>query len=328
MRHPSRVLVARLGIDAGRGGDPDPVATAALVAHLQAAFRRDAHEQSRLLPAHSSQSSSSSAARPKQKATGSHRRRAVPVSPSSSDESSESDSEDDDDYEPDDEQLAQGLREISLTDSSSSSSSRSSKRDRDAELEDAFANPPFAKEYVRNVLKAAGPTRSVEHVFKNQHEFNVERNRFEAVVLARILDASLKKDLSLVMEIAARRLAGVEAADRGGNWKLCAAIELNNERSTYVPAKELSRALAQVARLASMEKSSSSDKPAGGSRPSGGSSRVRHGEQRRSRRNDNGDYVPSGTSESTGAGDRSQSRGAASARRRKSNAPAGSSRKK
>jgi hypothetical protein len=114
-------------------------------------------------------------------------------------------------------------------------------------------------------MKALGhPDRLAPHVyrrvrgrfyksFKDDLQFNSERNRRECLAWANCIDGMLRAGLgkrSDPVEIAVRRLTGVHAADfSGGDWSLCDELEVDGLSQSILPAKVLKRMMANTARL-------------------------------------------------------------------------------
>jgi hypothetical protein len=107
---------------------------------------------------------------------------------------------------------------------------------------------PMASEFIYNVLRGQG-TDSVFTVFNYVVKFKNERNRKECLVLASIIDAARRGDISSVLELAVRRCGGVHTADLSNNWQLCEAFDSNNGTQSFIPSAFLGAALKQVTRM-------------------------------------------------------------------------------
>ena len=137
----------------------------------------------------------------------------------------------------------------------------------DSRMKSAGIEEPMAKEFFANVLRASGGTKCLE-VFKNDIPFKHERNKREILCLARIADLIFSDNISVAVEIIARRIAGVHTADSTGSWDVCDHLEQNMENHSFVPAGILRRTLNHVARQQALmkapEKSKVPAKPFGG----------------------------------------------------------------
>lgn len=109
---------------------------------------------------------------------------------------------------------------------------------------------PMAKEFIRNVLTEG---KSILSVFRDR-TWSKPRNEREALALSRIIDALRKGKYEEACELAVRRLAGVDNADRSGNWRMCDEYEGVLDKKSFVPDEVLVGALKNVMRLQAMEK--------------------------------------------------------------------------
>jgi hypothetical protein len=133
-------------------------------------------------------------------------------------------------------------------------SRKSRSRAIDDGVEESGMAKPLAKQFVRNLMAQAGRHGSAYEVYKYDVRFKKERNRRECMALARILDSLLSKEYKSALERLCRRLAGVHAADQGGdNWAICDAFELVMEKQSFVPDAHLQRAVKSVMRLQALE---------------------------------------------------------------------------
>ena len=71
----------------------------------------------------------------------------------------------------------------------------------------------------------------------------------ECLSLARIIDAALARDVQEVLELACRRLGGVQTAVETGNWEICARLESQSEQRSFIPAEFMETALKSVSRM-------------------------------------------------------------------------------
>jgi hypothetical protein len=186
------------------------------------------------------------------------------VSSSSSDSSSESDSD------------------AAPSAAANFTSRKSRARAVDDGVEESGMAKPLAKHFVRNLMAQAGRHGSAYEVYKYDVRFKKERNRRECMALARILDSLLSKDYKTALERLCRRLAGVHAADQGGdNWAICDAFELVMEKQSFVPDAHLQRAVKSVIRLQALEtagtKSNSTRSRANKTSSTGGGSKYSAG---------------------------------------------------
>jgi hypothetical protein len=111
----------------------------------------------------------------------------------------------------------------------------------------------FAHDFLENVLADGAP--NVYSVYKYNVVFKNNRNGYECLALAKIVDALLNRDRRTALELACRRLAGVQTADKANNWGLCHALELNHQERSFVPPRVLARIIKEDARLKALEAS-------------------------------------------------------------------------
>lgn len=127
------------------------------------------------------------------------------------------------------------------------------KADLEDDAEAVGGTRQMAKGFLLNVFRSTG-SKSVHAAFKDDVTFRSERNHRECLALARIIDAALRGDLRQLLELAVRRLAGVQAADcSDGNWRVCDAIEGAMERQSFLPPKFLQRALKTVVQMDALQ---------------------------------------------------------------------------
>lgn len=114
----------------------------------------------------------------------------------------------------------------------------------------------FAREFLSRAL--ADDAATVYSVYKYNVKMVKERNVWECLALAKVIDALLRKDHRLALELACRRLAGVQTADKSGNWGYCAALELNHEEQSFVPPRILARIIKRESRMRALANSGTS----------------------------------------------------------------------
>lgn len=129
-----------------------------------------------------------------------------------------------------------------------------------SESDDRFESE-YEKEARRDILNLQRMTPhilaraqgSMHNWVTNVAKFRDKRNEYECATLAMIIDDMIREGIdkytSIAMERAARRLAGVHAADQQGRWEVCTAMELSNSSATLVPAPFLANALKQASQL-------------------------------------------------------------------------------
>jgi len=134
----------------------------------------------------------------------------------------------------------------------------------------------FAPDWLDNVLLEGG---SVSHRYATvTSKWISQRNRKEAMVLAKIIDLLRVGQPRQALDKAVRRIAGVHAAEISGCWSLSSVLENNTEAQSFLPARAWSAAAKMAARLESMRKNAQSGGGAGSSagkdksKSSGGSS--------------------------------------------------------
>jgi hypothetical protein len=106
-----------------------------------------------------------------------------------------------------------------------------------------------------HVIKRAGGR--LYKTYKDDVTFKNERNRRECLSLAKVIDQARRegvKSKSLFMEMAIRRLVGVQSADTADDdWSICDEIELDSSSQTFIPPKVLQRALANTRRFLALK---------------------------------------------------------------------------
>jgi len=177
-------------------------------------------------------------------ASGRSRRSRRRDSSSSSDSPSSSDSDiEEDAYAFVTEEEDCSSRYLSSRRSSDRKSSSGSKSGRD----------PFLSGWFDNVLRDAD---SVSDRFTSvTAKWSSERNRKEAMVLAKIIDHLRLGQIHQAMDKAVRRIVGVHTAESSGSWTLSNVLENNTEAQSFLPDRAWSAAVKMAARLESMRKS-------------------------------------------------------------------------
>ena len=93
----------------------------------------------------------------------------------------------------------------------------------------------------------------------NSQDFKATRNKREVEVLAQALDQLLLEgvsmEMSLGMEILARRLTAVHLADHSKNWKIAEAIQLPTVASSLLPQAELNAVIRTAATMTRLDAS-------------------------------------------------------------------------
>ena len=201
------------------------------------------------------------------RASRSHRSRRRDSSPSESSSSSSSDSDFDEDSFLSDEDERPAHRHPSRHSSNHGSASRGKHRhDRDS----------LVSEWIKNVL--VDGTSVFERFTTATAKWSNERNRKEALVLAKIIDLILSGNSRQALDRAVRRIAGVQTAEQSGSWMMSNVLENNTEAQSFLPARAWNAALKQASRLEAMRKNSQAAGSSGSSagkdksKSSGGSS--------------------------------------------------------
>jgi uncharacterized membrane protein YgcG len=123
----------------------------------------------------------------------------------------------------------------------------------------------LVSEWIKNVL--VDGTTVFERFTSATAKWTGERNRKEALVLAKIIDLILSGNSRQALDRAMRRIAGVQAAEQSGSWMMSNVLENNMEAQSFLPARAWNAALKQASRLEAMRKNSQA---AGGSGSSAG----------------------------------------------------------
>lgn len=176
-------------------------------------------------------------------------------------------------------------------------------------MESSGLSKPLAEKFLLNVQRGAGSRSFSVYTEYKERVFKHERNRHEVEFLARLVDLLRKKQRSAALEVAVRRLVGVETADRSGDWRLCDAFELVTKKQSNAPTEFLAHAIKAVKRIDAVEGKQSNDSSRRGGNVSsgygGGNSRARFREKQYSNTSGSGSLTGSGPS----VRERSTSRG-------------------
>ena len=119
------------------------------------------------------------------------------------------------------------------------------------EDDDVIGQGEADESYVRVLLERAKKVGSVA-LWCHQLQWKQARNRRECQTLAEAFDALVDEGLgedSAGLEILARRLAGVQLADKTNDWSFCDAIQGPGLMDSVLPRKMFSRALRDAASL-------------------------------------------------------------------------------
>ena len=107
----------------------------------------------------------------------------------------------------------------------------------------------FAPGFIANA-RYAGGGRSMYELYKfdvtTRYLPGHEHSKHESLALARIIDAASVGDIDEVLELACRRLGGVQTAAETGSWQMCEQLESNVQRRSFVPASFMQSALKAV----------------------------------------------------------------------------------
>ena len=117
-------------------------------------------------------------------------------------------------------------------------SSGSSRRSR--ELLGSAMDKPIAKTVLRNMLKGRSSSSVFECVTQDISQSGITLNqhsRNELQALARIIDSLLAKDSKAAIELAVRRLVGVHAASKSGNWGVADALDQNTPSLSWLGSR-------------------------------------------------------------------------------------------
>ena len=142
-------------------------------------------------------------------------------------------------------------------------------------MERIGVDDPIAAGVQENILRGrAGST--ITDVMETR-TFNKERNRREAIILSRVLDCMRGKQYHAAVELIARRLVGVQLADKSGSWDMASVLEGASQAGADLPDTALRRVLKTAANMSSLAKmgsssSGSGDRPANNKGRGGGNS--------------------------------------------------------
>lgn len=257
------------------------------------------------------------------------RRRRRDSSPSSSSSSSSSPSASSEASASDSESVSSSSSSSSESDSSSSGGGRvrrarprrrkESRRHRRAssrirdEMERIGVDDPIANEVIENILRGRSSDAYVAEVIASR-TYKQLRNRNELLLLARIIDCLRERRYDAALELACRRLSGVQLADSSNTWNMADALLQNTESAADLPDSVLRRVLKSAANMTSLSqsssKSASSSSSSRAARPSsssnyrtGSSQQSREGQRGPPSRSNKGKSTTGGAPAKKGAGD-------------------------
>ena len=122
----------------------------------------------------------------------------------------------------------------------------------DEDVDDVMEVAPVEDDsYVRAVLDRARKVGSVS-LWCNQVQWKQARNRRECQALSEAIDALVEEGLgegSLGLEMLARRLVGVQLADKTNDWSICEAIQGPSMADSVLPRHMFSKALREAATI-------------------------------------------------------------------------------
>ena len=145
-------------------------------------------------------------------------------------------------------------RRVASPDYSSSSDDSSSRLLTDRRVIDKMdsmgVKRPMYRDFLENVRSKYN---SVHHGFENT-PFKSMRNEKECKSLALALDLLEEKRISEAKELLARRFVGVHLADQsGGDWDLCASVELDMSKQSFVSDHFLASILKSASRISALQ---------------------------------------------------------------------------
>ena len=125
----------------------------------------------------------------------------------------------------------------------------------DANVETKVEETPAA--YAPVVLANATKNGSSVLSWVKAQEWNRNRNQRECTAIGAAIDALISEGVDRNgegLEILCRRLSGVHAADKYGNWKVCQAVEYPYSSESLLSQQLLSKAVKDAAALDRLEK--------------------------------------------------------------------------
>jgi hypothetical protein len=99
---------------------------------------------------------------------------------------------------------------------------------------------PIAKTVLRNMLHGRSSSSVLDCVTQDIAQSGASLNqhsRNELQSLARVIDSLLAKDTKAAIELAVRRLVGVHAAARQGNWGVADALDQNTPSLSWLGSR-------------------------------------------------------------------------------------------
>lgn len=116
---------------------------------------------------------------------------------------------------------------------------------------------PIADIFLKRANRAAGGG-SLYNLYKFQiipkFPEKAEAARKECLAWARLLDCLQTGDTDGALEVACRRLGGVQIGAKTGNWRMCAELDRDVQDDSFIPHSVMSAALKAVTRDANIRK--------------------------------------------------------------------------
>ena len=109
---------------------------------------------------------------------------------------------------------------------------------------------PIADDIIQNILRGR-PGAQVTEVIAAR-TYNQTRNKHELLLLARLIDCMRDGRRAAAIELACRRLSGVQLADTNNNWEMANALLKNTEGAADLPDSVLRRVLKTAANMTSL----------------------------------------------------------------------------
>ena len=141
--------------------------------------------------------------------------------------------------------------------------------------------------------------------FNETVKFEKEGNKQQCLALCYIIDQMIREGLgtnSLAVEMAVRRLIGVQSADLSGDWNYCSELEIQGNSQSFLPGDMLKHIITRTSRLYALQQKQSTNsygaankKNTYGNKPSFGKPAVKSG---------NVTFTKNGASSSTSASNR------------------------
>ena len=140
-------------------------------------------------------------------------------------------------------------------DSSSSSPSHSSDEEQETKTK-ARSKPKHQKRMARKIVKSVKGDHGSFKKWVQGCTWRTDRNRREAMSLARAMDAFIKEGIpthSEGVEIIVRRLVGVQLADEKNNWTFCTSMEWGTIGHSLIDMGDLSDLIKTANRLEKLD---------------------------------------------------------------------------